>query len=99
MNPEGILRTASMRMLARPRLWRPRLAALGGCQTFGDVTGSISAGAGGGERRRSFAPTPRAANDVTRRNPGEKSASIAYARALRALTRYKEARRSCRQRQ
>jgi Flp pilus assembly protein TadD len=64
---------------------------LGGCYDFGDVTGSIG--------RSSALPTDEAklrayAEDSGKRyerNPGEKSASIEYARALRALTRYSEA--------
>ena len=66
--------------------------ALGGCRDFSDVTGSI-AGPG------ATVPTEQTAlRDYTERwskiyanNPGEKVASIAYARALRAETRYKEA--------
>jgi Flp pilus assembly protein TadD len=64
---------------------------LSGCEKFGDVTGSIAS-----------APTTPAdeaglrayAADCQKRydrDPGEKSQSIAYARALRALTRYGEA--------
>jgi Flp pilus assembly protein TadD len=64
---------------------------LAGCQDFGDVTGSI-----GGS---TVLPTDEAklrayVEDCGKRyerNPGEKAASIAYARALRALTRYSEA--------
>jgi Flp pilus assembly protein TadD len=67
--------------------------ALGGCRDFSDVTGSISG--------QTTAPLPRdeaglrAYADRWERiysaHPGEKYASINYARALRALTRYKEA--------
>jgi Flp pilus assembly protein TadD len=68
-------------------------APLTGCHDFGDVTGSIS---------QSTATAPPAdetklrayADDCRKRyerNPGEKIASIEYARALRALTRYSEA--------
>ncbi len=67
--------------------------ALAGCETFGDVTGSI--------RPQAAATTPareadlRSAADTLRagyeRNPGEKTVSIAYARALRGLTRTNEA--------
>jgi Flp pilus assembly protein TadD len=64
---------------------------LAGCHDFGDVTGSISGS------------TPLPADDTKLRayaedcgkryegNPGEKIASIEYAQALRALTRYREA--------
>jgi Flp pilus assembly protein TadD len=66
-------------------------ALLAGCQEFGDVTGSISGS--------TAMPTDEAklrayADDCGKRyerNPGEKIASIEYARALRALTRYSEA--------
>ncbi len=68
-------------------------APLAGCHDFGDVTGSIG---------QSTATAPPAdetklrayADDCGKRyerNPGEKAASIEYARALRALTRYSEA--------
>ncbi len=67
--------------------------ALGGCQGVGDVTGSIA-----GETTDPL-PTDenglRAYADrwekIYSAHPGEKYASINYARALRALTRYKEA--------
>jgi Flp pilus assembly protein TadD len=66
-------------------------AALAGCHDFGDVTGSIPA------------PVAQSTNDARLRayavelgkrydgNPGDKAASIEYARVLRALTRYNEA--------
>lgn len=67
------------------------LAPLGGCSNFGDVTGSIS----GSTAIPSDEAKLRAyADDCGRRyerDPGEKTASIQYARALRALTRYNEA--------
>jgi Flp pilus assembly protein TadD len=66
-------------------------APLAGCQDFGDVTGSI----GGSTAMPTDEAKLRAyAEDCGKRyerNPGEKTASIAYARALRALTRYSEA--------
>jgi Flp pilus assembly protein TadD len=66
-------------------------APLAGCHDFGDVTGSINSS--------SAQPTDEAklrayADEAGRRydrNPGEKTASIECARALRALTRYSEA--------
>jgi len=72
--------------LSRIALGAALAAALAGCQQFGDVTGSIrqpsqkaaSAEIGALEARYGA-------------NPGEKSASIAYARALRSATRYDEA--------
>jgi Flp pilus assembly protein TadD len=68
-------------------------AALAGCHDFGDVTGSI------GQSTAAAPPTDETklrayAEDWGKRyerNPGEKTASIEYARALRALTRYSEA--------
>ena len=67
--------------------------ALGGCRDFSDVTGSIAG--------QTTAPLPsdeaglRAYADRWEKtysaHPGEKYASINYSRALRALTRYKEA--------
>jgi len=67
-------------------------APLAGCQSFGDVTGSIGSA-------NSALPTDEAAlrayadhwGKVYDQNPGEKVASVNYARALRALTRYSEA--------
>src|SRR5580693_5561845 len=87
------------RLLSRPALLRATFAAalaglaapLAGCQDFGDVTGSIPSS--------TSMPTDEArlrvyADELGKRydrNPGEKTASIEYARALRALTRYNEA--------
>jgi Flp pilus assembly protein TadD len=66
-------------------------AQLAGCHDFGDVTGSI----GGSTTPPADETKLRAyADDCGKRyerNPGEKIASIEYARALRALTRYSEA--------
>jgi Flp pilus assembly protein TadD len=66
-------------------------APLAGCYDFGDVTGSIP--------RSTTMPTDEAklrayadeCGNRYERNPGDKAASIEYARALRALTRYDEA--------
>ncbi len=65
-------------------------ATLGGCQQFGDVTGSIRAQAAlsSEEALRAYTEERR---ERYERNPGEKAASIDYSRALRALTRYSEA--------
>ena len=66
-------------------------APLAGCHDFGDVTGSIpgsTAQPTDDARLRAYADE---AGKRYERNPGEKTASIAYARALRALTRYSEA--------
>ena len=67
-------------------------STLCGCQSFGDVNGSIP---------RTTAPKPVDVADVRaqtddlqkryERSPGEKVASIEYARSLRALSRYNEA--------
>lgn len=68
------------------------VSPLGGCQSFGDVTGSIS-GANQAMPEddaglRAYADRWGKAYDG---QPGEKVASMNYARALRALTRYDEA--------
>ena len=65
-------------------------APLAGCNDFGDVTGSISGSTPPADETKLRAY----ADDCGKRyerNPGEKIASIEYARALRALTRYSEA--------
>ena len=67
---------------------------LGGCQNFSDVTASIA-----GQDTTTKLPTDDAGlrayadrwEKIYADKPGEKYASINYARALRALTRYKEA--------
>src|SRR5580698_2964743 len=67
------------------------VALLAGCRDFGDVTGSIPASATqptDDAKLRAYAEELGKRYD---RNPGEKTASIEYARALRALTRYNEA--------
>jgi len=91
--------------MARPKtVWRPSIHALAvvaaavaspaglvGCQQFGDVTGSIRASTttpSDDAQLRAYAEERR---NRYERNPGEKAASIDYARALRALTRYGEA--------
>jgi Flp pilus assembly protein TadD len=64
---------------------------LAGCQDFGDVTGSIPASTAmpaDQARLRAYADE---CGKRYERDPGEKVASIEYARALRALTRYGEA--------
>ena len=77
------------------RRWSRALAAfaapLAGCHDFGDVTGSIPASAtqpAEDAKLRAYADELGKRYD---RNPGDKTASIEYARALRALTRYNEA--------
>jgi Flp pilus assembly protein TadD len=67
--------------------------ALGGCRDFSDVTGSI-----GGQTTTPLPNDEAGLRDYADRwektysaHPGEKYASINYSRALRALTRYKEA--------
>jgi Flp pilus assembly protein TadD len=67
------------------------VAPVAGCHDFGDVTGSIPASAtqpADEAKLRAYAEELGKRYD---RNPGEKTASIEYARALRALTRYNEA--------
>ncbi len=65
---------------------------LAGCKDFGDVTGSIPAAPQAlptdEQGLRAYAERWGKTYDA---NPGEKVASINYARALRALTRYSEA--------
>jgi Flp pilus assembly protein TadD len=72
--------------------WIAAVAApLAGCHDFGDVTGSIPGSTTmptDEARLRAYADE---AGKRYERNPGEKTASIEYARALRALTRYSEA--------
>jgi Flp pilus assembly protein TadD len=66
-------------------------APLAGCHDFGDVTGSIPGSTvipTDEARLRAYADE---AGKRYERNPGEKTVSIEYARALRALTRYGEA--------
>ncbi len=68
-------------------------APLGGCESFGDRTGSLrpvpSAAAPASEvDLRAYAEACRARYE---RNPGEKTASIDYARALRKISRTSEA--------
>jgi len=86
MTRTRILRKTTLRMLAAAAL----AAALCGCHDFGDVTGSIPAApaAAGEDQLRAYAEACQRRYEA---NPGEKQASIAYARALRALTRYSEA--------
>jgi Flp pilus assembly protein TadD len=66
-------------------------APLAGCHDFGDMTGSIPGSTAmptDEARLRAYADE---AGKRYERDPGEKTASIEYARALRALTRYSEA--------
>ena len=87
------------RLSSRPVLLRAlfvaALAAIGatlaGCHDFGDVTGSINGSPAqptDDAKLRAYADE---AGKRYERNPGEKTASIEYARALRALTPYSEA--------
>jgi len=67
------------------------LAPLGGCRDMGDVTGSINATQPlptNDDELRAYADNWGKRFDA---NPGEKTASINYARALRALTQYSQA--------
>src|SRR5271157_3703412 len=66
-------------------------ATLGGCQQFGDVTGSIRAQAALSSEEAQLRAYTEERRELYERNPGEKAASIDYSRALRALTRYSEA--------
>jgi Flp pilus assembly protein TadD len=90
MTRARILPTTTLRMLAVAAL-AVAAAALCGCREAGDVTGSIPAApaaAAGDGQLRAYAESCQRRYEA---NPGEKSASIEYARALRALTRYREA--------
>ena len=67
------------------------MVPLGGCRDMGDVTGSINVEKPlptGDEELRSYADSWGKRYDA---NPGEKVASINYARALRGLTQYSQA--------
>jgi Flp pilus assembly protein TadD len=68
------------------------LVALGGCRDTGDVTGSIDSG--GQAAPASQADLRANAETLGKRydsDPGEKVASISYAKALRAMTQYSQA--------
>ncbi len=88
-------RLSSRRALLRAAFmaWVAAVAApLAACHEFGDVTGSINGSLAtqptDEARLRAYADE---AGKRYQRNPGDKTASIEYARALRALTRYDEA--------
>jgi Flp pilus assembly protein TadD len=66
-------------------------APLAGCHDFGDVTGSIPGSTATPTDEAKLRAYADEAGKRYERNPGEKTASIEYARALRALTRYSEA--------
>jgi Flp pilus assembly protein TadD len=66
-------------------------APLAGCQDFGDMTGSIGGSTAMPTEEAKLRAYAEDCGKRYERNPGEKTASIAYARALRALTRYSEA--------
>jgi len=66
-------------------------APLAGCQDFGDVTGSIGGSAAMPTDEAKLRAYAEDCGKRYERNPGEKTASIEYARALRALARYSEA--------
>jgi Flp pilus assembly protein TadD len=66
-------------------------APLAGCQDFGDVTGSIGGSTGMPTDEAKLRAYAENCGKRYESNPGEKTASIEYARALRALTRYNEA--------
>ncbi|WP_158813737.1 tetratricopeptide repeat protein [Methylocapsa sp. S129] len=70
------------------------IGALGGCRDTGDITGSIGSSGSQQALPTSDADLRAYADDWAKRydaNPGEKIASMNYARALRALTRYAQA--------
>ncbi len=92
--PQTPSRRANSRLLGALGYLALALAAsaLGGCRDFGDITGSIG---GSHQALPSDEASLREYSDhwgkIYDKNPGEKTASINYARALRALTRYSEA--------
>ena len=86
---------ASSRRRAALALFLSLTAALGGCRSFDDVTGSIGSSSGtpaalpgGDDELRAYAEIWGKRYDDS---PGEKVASINYARALRGLGRYAQA--------
>jgi Flp pilus assembly protein TadD len=93
MNPLWRLRKPSRRGLRALALVGAlaALAPIGGCRDMGDVTGSINSTQAlptSDEELRAYADNWGKRFDA---NPGEKTASINYARALRALTQYSQA--------
>ena len=66
-------------------------AGTAGCRDSGDVTGSIRASPAQPAEAADLRADAEACQRRYEASPGEKSASIAYARALRMLTRYNEA--------
>jgi Flp pilus assembly protein TadD len=66
-------------------------APLTGCHDFGDVTGSIGPSTAPPADESKLKAYADDCGKRYERDPGEKVASIEYARALRALTRYSEA--------
>src|SRR5271165_3645860 len=66
-------------------------APLAGCHDFGDVTGSIGGSTAMPTDEGKLRAYTEDCGKRYERNPGEKTASIEYARALRALSRYSEA--------
>jgi Flp pilus assembly protein TadD len=83
--------SSSFAFASRALLIATFAAALAGCHDFGDVTGSIGPSTtlpADETKLRAYADD---CGKRYERNPGEKIASIQYARALRALTRYSEA--------
>jgi Flp pilus assembly protein TadD len=90
MTRAAILRRTISRLLAAAAI-SAAAASLCGCHDFGDVTGSIpstATTAGSDAGLRAYAEACQRGYEA---NPGEKQVSIAYARALRGLTRYNEA--------
>ncbi len=66
-------------------------APLAGCHDFGDVTGSIGGSTATSTDEAKLRAYAQDCGKRSERNPGEKTASIEYARTLRALSRYSEA--------
>jgi Flp pilus assembly protein TadD len=90
MRRAPFLQATTLRMFALAAL-AAGTTILGGCNDAGDVTGSIPApprAAAGDAELRAYAEACQRRYEA---NPGEKAASIEYARVLRGLTRYREA--------
>jgi Flp pilus assembly protein TadD len=97
--PRRVCTSKTSTRLSRTTAWLAlalTVTPLGGCYEFGDLTGSIATSS---EEEPNELPTNEASlrayadrlSAIYDQNRGEKVASINYARALRAMARYKEA--------
>jgi Flp pilus assembly protein TadD len=90
MRRAPFLQATTLRTLALAAL-AAAAALLGGCRDDGDVTGSIPAAPQESASEAQVRAYAKACQRRYEANPGEKAVSIEYARALRGLTRYREA--------